>query len=140
MKNEDFKKVVEQRIEKIKAVLGKKGAEYTRGGDRFSNFKRAAAVRGNQTPEDALLGMMMKHIVSIIDLIEDMQDSTETVASYDIWSEKIGDSINYLILLEGMIIERRGLSGLLNEIDESPDKNTIYTDGGIFMDRREKSI
>ena len=102
MTDEDFDVIVERRVEKTREILGKKAEEYARG-DRLSNFKKAAAAMGC-TPEKALVGMWMKHVISIIDLVNDLE--MEVVAAEEMWDEKIGDAINYLVLLEGLVKER----------------------------------
>ena len=99
MKQEEFDIILKDRIKKVKKVLGAKAGEYAIGGDRLYNFKRAAEI-GRTTPAKALLGMMMKHVVSVIDLIED----PDTVTKERI-DEKIGDTMNYLILLETILLE-----------------------------------
>jgi hypothetical protein len=91
---EEFAPVLENRIAKIREVLADKGKEYTRD-DRLSNFKKAALAQGI-TPEKALRGMWFKHIISISDLIDDLD---HTIPPYELWDEKITDAINYLILL-----------------------------------------
>ena len=48
--------------------------------------------------------MMAKHTVSVYDLINDYDAGIET--SVDMWDEKIGDHINYLLLLTAMIYEK----------------------------------
>ena len=98
MDNNEFNKLLNKRIEAIKSTLLKKGQEYGRD-DRFHNFKIAAKMIGI-TPEKALEGMRVKHEVSIQDLINFPE--TRTV---ELINEKIGDSINYLILLEGILKE-----------------------------------
>jgi len=100
---EFFDGVVRDRIELIQNVLGAKGKEYSRDADRFSNFKTAGR-RLNTTPERALLGMREKHEVSILDIISDLDN--EKLPTEALLEEKIGDSINYLILLEGLLKER----------------------------------
>ena len=96
---DQFDKVCNKRLEKIKSVLLAKGKEYAKDGDRYHNFNVAARVLGSSR-EKALLGMMMKHYVSIIDIIDN-----PCAWSDEIIDEKIGDMINYLILLEGMLLE-----------------------------------
>lgn len=96
----EFARVLEQRLNKTVAVLDAKNKEYASDVDKLYNFKRAAAMLGC-SPEEALLGMLSKHLVSIIDMVQNKRD-----ADYSIWSEKIGDAINYLILLEAIIIEK----------------------------------
>ena len=104
MKAEDFEIVLEKRIKSIKGVLGAKAGEYASGDDRLHNFKIAARIE-NVTPEKALKGMMVKHEVSIQDLIRYTEESPEKITEYLI-NEKIGDCINYLILLEALLKER----------------------------------
>jgi hypothetical protein len=98
MNSEQFDKILDQRIEAIRKTLSGKAKEYAIG-DRRYNFKRAAKIAGN-TPQQALLGMFMKHLVSVLDLIEGSIEPTEYMVN-----EKIGDAINYLILLEAIFKE-----------------------------------
>lgn len=60
------------------------------------------------TPVKALGGMMSKHTVSVYDLIEDYEQ--DKVISKEIWAEKIGDSINYLLLLTALLEENEKLT------------------------------
>ena len=92
-----FDDVVDERCLKIKEVLKQKAKEYATDKSRFHNFNVAARV-ANTTPEKALYGMMMKHLVSVMDIIEAPERFSP--AHMD---EKLGDLINYLILLEGML-------------------------------------
>ena len=101
MKAEEFNKILEQRTESIKSVLAQKGGEYATG-DRLYNFKRAAEI-GRATPAKALWGMFAKHLVSVVDMVEGTRPFDE-----DMINEKIGDSVNYLILLEGILKESLG--------------------------------
>ncbi len=102
MTNQEFEYVFNKRIEKCKKTLVEKAKEYARG-DRLSNFKKASGAMGC-CPESSLVGMWMKHIISIIDLVQDIENGR--VADYNLWDEKIGDAINYLILLDALITER----------------------------------
>jgi hypothetical protein len=91
----EFDEVVEFRIQQIKEILQKKALEYASPiGDRLHNFNRAAQVTGKRR-EECLWGMAMKHFISIMDMI----DKPETPTLYMV-EEKLGDAINYLILLE----------------------------------------
>lgn len=101
MNNQEFSDLLETRFQKTRYVLARKAEEYARG-DRLSNFKRAAGAMGC-TPEQALIGMMMKHIVSIIDCVNDSAEGKSV--SPAMWDEKIGDAVNYLHLLEGLVTE-----------------------------------
>ena len=100
----NFNKLVKNRCEKIHSVLASKAKEYAVDNNRFHNFDLAAAVN-NTTPEKALWGMATKHLVSVIDIV----NSPETV-SLELIEEKIGDMINYLILLEGLLKRRQKIA------------------------------
>lgn len=102
----DFDTIVERRINKIKEVLSSKAKEYATESDRFHNFRVAGRIHGC-SPERALKGMMIKHEVSVLDLI-DLCDTNPDNLTIEIVEEKIGDNINYLILLEGLLKERTG--------------------------------
>ena len=107
----NFKDIVNSRFEKCSTLmLGPKDVEYSRGGDKLYNFKRAAMF-GKTTPEKALLGMWIKHLVSIIDIAQEIDDESP-LPSPELISEKISDNINYLFLLEGLIEERRILKSI----------------------------
>lgn len=112
MKAEKFNEVVEERISKIKSTLVRKAAEYSSDDDRLHNFKVAARING-ETPEKALWGMMSKHLVSVIDIISGT--SAGKLPNADMRDEKIGDAINYLILLEALLIEKSPPEALVVE-------------------------
>ena len=96
-----FEELLQNRIEKIKTVLGKKADEYAQNGDRLFNFRQAARINGIPMTE-SLWGMGTKHLVSVQDLIYGRLENTKEMAD-----EKIGDMINYLILLEAVLTENR---------------------------------
>jgi len=104
MTPEEFTKIIEKRLEQCLKTQKLKGEEYSRNGNRFHNFKVAARIKG-ETPEQALFGMYVKHLVSVMDMIEDVVLYGK-VPSEEMLEEKIGDSIIYHLLLEGMFRER----------------------------------
>lgn len=97
MNTPDFNAIVESQLERIKSVLVKKAAEYNLDTDRLSVFKHAASL-SEETPEQALYGFMLKHIISVTDMINSKETYTE-----ELWNEKITDICNYLILLQGLL-------------------------------------
>jgi len=103
MKNKQFKALVKSRLGYISATLTLKGKEYASDTDRLHNFKRAARLR-ECTPEDALIGFFMKQLTSVLDMVDAIETQDFPVEYVD---EKLGDCINYLILLEALIAERR---------------------------------
>ncbi len=102
---EEFNVILENRLTLTKSVLGSKGKEYTLSDDnRIHNFNIAGMRRGI-TPEKALDGMMLKHEVSVYDMINYVETNLEKL-TIKLIDEKIGDNINYLILLEAMLKKR----------------------------------
>lgn len=101
MNSEQFNELVKSCLKDTEKTLCNKAKEYASNTDRFHNFRLAAQI-GNTTPEKALWGMAIKHLVSVVDLIE----NSDTPRSSEYIREKCGDLRNYLILLEGIIRER----------------------------------
>lgn len=116
MTNTEFSKAVSDEIDYCKSLLIKKGLEYAfdatssetdlqaawsgiSANDRLASFKKVAALTGT-TPKIALLGMMMKHIVSVSDMCMD-----NNLYTLEKWREKLTDSINYFLILYAMIYE-----------------------------------
>lgn len=103
MTESEFDKIVEARLQKIKSTLVIKGKEYRRNNDPLHNFNVASRL-GNTTREKALWGFALKHYVSFMDILDDVESGK--VASDELVDEKIGDLINYLILCEASLKER----------------------------------
>ena len=101
MRTEQFEEVINNLIETCKSVLCSKAEEYATD-DRLHNFKVAGELQ-KCTPVKALGGMMAKHTVSVYDLIDDYEQGK--AISEEMWAEKIGDSINYLLLLTALLEE-----------------------------------
>ena len=97
MKTEEFNKIVEDQLERIRSVLVKKADEYNLEDDRLGFFKRSAAF-AQETPEQALYGFLLKHLQSITDMVMSGESYPE-----DLWKEKITDAMNYLVLLLGLL-------------------------------------
>lgn len=133
MTAEEFNLVLTSRIEKIQKTLRAKATEYATT-DRLYNFKEGAKVlRSNKF--HTLLAYLTKHIVSVYDLAE--KAGQGQVTPKPVYEEKIGDAINYLILLEAMLAEPpetlnqqirqipdKELKEMLNQIERGPD--TIF--------------
>ena len=98
MNIQEFDDILEERIYQIKSVLKSKAKEYATE-DRLHNFKVAAKMNGS-TNARALWGMASKHLVSVMDMLDSEQKHTA-----DHVNEKVGDLINYLILLEAVFKE-----------------------------------
>lgn len=106
MNIEIFDDVIRQQLDLCLNTLVTKGHEYApheraADYDRLSDFKRAASIQ-NCTPAQALLGMMTKHIISIYRMVSDDEPCTEAL-----WSEKITDAMNYLLILKAIVREEK---------------------------------
>lgn len=102
MTHENFEKILERRIQKTREVLSLKAKEYAQANDRLHNFKRSSQFMTNTLPSEVAWGYAMKHLMSVIDIVEG-----SIPATHEFVDEKIGDLINYLILLEACLIEER---------------------------------
>jgi hypothetical protein len=98
-----FDFLLERRLSLTKRLLASKATEYATDADRLHNFKTAAVEFGG-TPEEACKGYMLKHWMSVRDLIVGERPVTR-----ELLDDKIGDVVNYMILLEALLIERAGL-------------------------------
>ena len=99
MTHTEFNALLNRRIGLCREVLGSKATEYASDADRLHNFKESARLDGC-TPEQALKGMLLKHWTSISDIAAGKVTTREQL------DEKIGDAVNYLILLEAIVTER----------------------------------
>ena len=99
MNEKEFQEIFRNQMEQCQKTLFRKGAEYSTDADRLHNFKVAAALQGESSME-ALAGMMAKHIVSIFDMVK-----THEAYDMSVWDEKLGDAINYMILLKAILME-----------------------------------
>lgn len=98
-----FDYIVTKRCEKIKTTLVEKAKEYRRNNDPLHNFRVAARLQ-NTTEEKALWGFAVKHLVSFMDILNDIEKGE--LPQEAVINEKIGDLINYLILCEASIKEK----------------------------------
>ena len=103
MEVEHFDQILEDRLRKIRMSLLIKGKEYRRNNDPLHNFNRGSKL-SDQSREKVLWGFALKHHVSFLDMLDDMDagkfPKIETV------DEKVGDLINYLILCEASIKDK----------------------------------
>lgn len=107
MTHTDLNKLLNEVLARDKSIFTQKNDEYARE-DALSNFKKAANAKGC-TPEDALIGMLVKHWVSIVDIVNDLDDNK--VAPLELWQEKCGDLRVYGFLLEALATERLTTKG-----------------------------
>ena len=103
MTTDELKVVFEEQVQRCRELLLKKGKEYTPNeSDRFSSFKTAASLQ-HTSEDNALLGMLSTHIVSLYD----MSFLGTEHYNMEVWDEKITDSLNYLFILSAIIREEK---------------------------------
>jgi len=91
-KKNDFNDFLTMQLKQVRNTLTRKEAEYAIDEDRMHNFNTAAKLM-RTTPEIALLGMMVKHIISVVDLLKNPGGK-----SNEFIDEKFIDLINYSLL------------------------------------------
>lgn len=99
----EFKEVVNMQFTVCRNILKKRAETYAPGEDRLSNFKKAAVLQ-NVIPENALYGMVTKHIVALGDTIYKLECGE--LVEDDLFEELVTDIINYMLLLRALTIER----------------------------------
>jgi len=100
MIQEDFDILVNKRLAECKKTLTAKTGIYASKKDRLHNFKIGAALV-RQTPEQYAMALATKHIVAIADKLVNKE-----VMSPDFVIEKMGDVINYMLLIEALNQEK----------------------------------
>lgn len=120
MTRAEFTKFVEEKMDHIMNKLREKGDEYSRG-DALSNFHTASAIMGRPVLA-TIAGMMVKHTVSIYDMVNDHTKGINY--PMDLWEEKIIDHINYLFIMWSWLhrindtVEVYGTKVPVREVDE----------------------
>lgn len=105
----DFEQLAKARFDYcLNLMVGQKHTEYSRNNDKLYNFKRAGEIL-RCSPEKALLGMWIKQVVSLIDIVEDLDNGI--LPTEALLNEKITDVIDYPVLLEGLLKERGVING-----------------------------
>ena len=104
MTYDKFMELLEQRFTKTRETYATKMTEYANVNDVFESFKKGVGFSFHDTPEGVAWEYACKHFESIKSIISKLPDE---IPSDELVDEKIGDAINYLIILEGLIKERK---------------------------------
>lgn len=100
---ERFDTQVEATLQEIRDLLIVKGVEYRRNNDVYHNFNQGARITG-ETPEKVLYGFLLKHLVSMADIRNDISSGIEI--NPDKVKEKWTDALVYLVIEKCMILDR----------------------------------
>jgi dynactin complex subunit len=99
-----FEEVIRDLNSNLSVLRREKGEKYASELDRLHNFKTAAALNHETVPA-VIWGMLVKHIVSLADMIrKEYRDSSDFYLSFE-WEEKLFDAIIYLQILYAAITE-----------------------------------
>ena len=91
-------------MEELLERLREKQQEYAEDdGDCLAQFRRAGELQGC-SPESALLGMAVKHVVALFDLVR-KGEKAKNVVNSEKWEEYIGDIVVYMLILNEMVID-----------------------------------
>ena len=104
MTNLEFNHLVEHRLGMCRKVLVKKASEYAPDDEeRLHNFYAGAAILGD-TPAEYCLNLMTKHLVCVMEM-------ARAEGSFDqgYIDEKFGDLLNYVLLLEALVVDMGGV-------------------------------
>ena len=96
--------VVQRRVQLIQNVLQRKNEEYAGKDDVFKAFTEALPLSFHDTKQAVAWEFMVKHLQSIKMIIE-VKAKSGKLPNEKVLEEKIGDAVNYLILIEGMFKE-----------------------------------
>lgn len=102
MTNEQFQIEVEKAFLRSKQLLNKKEKEYSKGKDRFDQFKKASILNAEPATR-SLWGMATKHITSLATMVK-----VPELYNSKMWREKLTDLRNYTFLLEVLLIDLEG--------------------------------
>lgn len=91
----NYEKSVEKIFEVISKTIKEKHSEYATNDD-YHNF-RSSSILLNETIPEAIVGMMVKHTISIYDMVCEYAKGANF--EFEKWEEKIKDHIIYLINL-----------------------------------------
>jgi len=100
MTHDEFNKLFADRFLKCRETLLSKAKQYASDEDRLHNFYEGA-ILNCCTPEQYAHTLVTKQIIALRDMI--VQDMFISQAVVD---EKIGDIVNYYVLIEALIKER----------------------------------
>lgn len=102
MKAQTFENNANKVIDHCWETMFNKAKEYASDEDRLANFKQPASLL-EMNPAEVGICYGMKHMASIVKMAKDLDKGIYPTEEYRL--EKIGDMINYLLLIDSAIQE-----------------------------------
>lgn len=106
MELEQFNHEVEKCLDRIRGLLVSKGKEYSNDSDKFHNFKLGGKL-SNQHPSIVLQGFLLKHYISYIDILNNINKSIPVYPEDSLLEEKLTDILCYFLLQLILIKEQK---------------------------------
>lgn len=104
MTSQDFQELRERAAMRRDMVMKPKGVDYQTGdGDRLGNFK-ATALRLGLDPLQVWAVYFSKHLDALFSFVREQKLESEPITG------RIDDCVNYLELLEGLLVDLEKLS------------------------------
>lgn len=101
MTREEYNKLIEAQLKRVKETLIKKSKEYSTDNLPLHNFHQSAKIL-RVSPKESAFAFMVKHLTSITDMLQ-----SDTDYPMELWEEKLGDAKNYLFLIECLVQEEK---------------------------------
>jgi hypothetical protein len=104
MKRDKFELLLASVFNRTQNILASKSKEYATDSDVFASFKKGTGFSFHNEPEKVAYEYLCKHLESI----KNMLNNLDNPPNKNQINEKLGDAINYLIIIEGLLKERIG--------------------------------
>ena len=105
MDTEKFNQAIDIHLHTINDNVVVKAKEYAIEGDRLHNFNRGAEIAG-ECREKVLFGFALKHLVSVLDIIDKINEDNNNIPTQSVWNEKCSDLGTYIALLYASVQDR----------------------------------
>lgn len=123
MNRKEFDELVQATVASTANLLVLKGAEYTDGKDRLSNFKKESADIG-VTPLQLCLVYMNKHYTSVKTYVRKDAEGEQQILSEPIES-RFDDLISYYFLMKALVKEQQNDKNKVNLDLANPTNITL---------------
>ena len=107
MQLDKFKNLLQHIYRRTDETFDIKRDEYTNDVDVFKSLKNGIGFSFQSEPEQVAWNYLAKHLESIQSILSEVPDEEPSV---ELINEKLGDAINYLIIIEGLLRENKEVS------------------------------
>ena len=101
-KEKNFEYIISETLIQIKEPLLIKGKEYRRNNNPYHNFEEGAVIE-QKTREEVLQGFLLKHLISVKDMRNDLKHGI--FPTEEKVNEKYNDILIYFMIEKAMMIE-----------------------------------